>query len=67
MPGRKPVNSNQDLKVNLIITVSSFVLCIGFVIIKLKIEGQTIFQKPHAVMPQSYKTQIKIQHYPGIA
>ena len=24
-----------------------FVLCIGFVIIELKIEGQTIYRKPH--------------------
>ena len=46
---RKPVNSNPGLKVDQIVTVSSieilfcsFCLCIGFVIIKLKIEGQTI-------------------------
>ena len=48
---RKPtVNSNPGLKVNQIITVSSiqmsfvyiFFLCISFMIIKLKIEGQTI-------------------------
>ena len=54
---RKPaVNSNPGLKVNQIITGSSiqmsfvysfFVWCISFVIIKLKIEGQTIYRKPH--------------------
>ena len=47
---RKPVNSNSGLKVNQIITISffvctAFVLCIGFVIIKLKIEGQAIYKK----------------------
>ena len=44
---RKPVNSKLGLKVNQIVTVSSieffsmcsFCLCIGFVIIKLRIEG----------------------------
>ena len=57
---RKPVNSNPDLKVNEIITVSSiefffaaFVLCIGFVIIKLKIKGQIINRKPHAIKLQN--------------
>ena len=51
---QKLVNSNPGLKVNQIITVSSnscflftaFVLCIGFVIITVKIEGQTIYRKP---------------------
>ena len=57
---RKPVNSNPGLKVNHIITVSSiesffaaFVWCIGFVIINLKIEGQTIYRKPHAAKLQN--------------
>ena len=59
---RKPVNSNLGLKVNQIITVSSiefffqcaaFVLCIGFVIIKFKIEGQTIYRKPHTAKLQN--------------
>ena len=44
-------------------SVYSYFLCVsGFVIIKLKIEGQTIRRKPH-----SYKTQMKIQPYPGLA
>ena len=41
--------------------VTAFVLCIGFVITKLKIEGQTIIIQK--TPPQSYKTQIKIQPY----
>ena len=32
---------------------AAFVLCIGFVIIKLKIEGQTIYRKPHAAKLQN--------------
>ena len=52
---QKPVNSNPGLKVNQIITVSSIQMffclqflffCIGFVIIKLRIEGQTKYRKP---------------------
>ena len=55
---RKPVNSNPGLKVNKTISVSSiivfvaFVLSIDFVIIKLKIEGQTTYSKPHAAKLQ---------------
>ena len=55
------MNSNSGLKVNQIIRVSStqmrffaaFVLCTSFVIIKLKIEDQTIYRKPHAVKLQN--------------
>ena len=67
---RKPVNSNPGLKVNQITTVSSvqfflvaFVLCIGFVIIKL----EKAKQYTENLMPLSYKTQIKIRSYPGLA
>ena len=44
---------------------ADFVLCIGFVIIKLKKESQTIYKKN--LVPQSYKTQIKIQPYRELA
>ena len=53
---RNLVDSNARLQ---IITVSSidffaaFVFCIGFVIIKVKIEGQTIYRKPHATKLQN--------------
>ena len=51
---REPHNSNPGSKVNQIKTVSSiqfffltaFVFCVGFVIIKLKKEGQTLYRKP---------------------
>ena len=33
--------------------LAAFVLCIGFVIIKLKIEGQTIYRKPDATKLQN--------------
>ena len=42
---------------------TAFVLCIGFVVIKLK-------RRPNnrqKTSPQGYKPQIKIQPYPGLA
>ena len=57
---RKPVNFNPGLKVNQIITVSSIEFCLQllfcvsvFVIIELKIEGQTIYRKLHAAKLQN--------------
>ena len=32
---------------------AAFALCIGFAIIKLRIEGQTIYRKPHAAKLQN--------------
>ena len=58
---QKTVNYNTDLKVNQIITVSSlqmffvYTFCFvyrSFVIIKLKIESQTIYRKPHRKAPK---------------
>ena len=52
---RKSVNSNPGLKVNQVISVSSIeiLLCIGFVVIELRIEGQTIYRKSHAAKLQN--------------
>ena len=35
---------------------SALVLCVGFVIIKLKIEGQTTYRNPHATKLQNTST-----------
>ena len=42
----------------------ALVSCIGFVIIKRKIEGQTIYRNPHAAKLQNSN---QIQPYPGLA
>ena len=53
---RNPVNSNAGLQTTTVSSIdffAAFVFCIGFVIIKLKIEGQTIYRKPHAAKLQN--------------
>ena len=70
---RMPVNSNPGLKVNQIITVSSiqmfFVYSFYFV---YRFCDYNLIQnlRPNNIRktsPQIYKTQIKIQPYPGLA
>ena len=70
---QKPVNSNPGLKVNQIITVSSiqmfFVYSFCFV---YRFCDYNLIQnlRPNNIRktsPQIYKTQIKIQPYPGLA
>ena len=61
---RRPVHYNPGLKVNQIITVSSkqmfFVFCIGFVIIKLRIKGETMYRKPHRKVTIKLKSKFNL-------
>ena len=63
---RKPVNANPGLKVNQIIIFLLYkcFLLLCFVIIKTQNRRPNNIQK---TSPQSYKTQIKILPYPGLA
>ena len=40
--------------------LATFVLCIGFVISELKIEGQTIYRNPRTAKLQNSKSKFKI-------
>ena len=46
-------NEGFFFSMQMLFFVAAFVLCIGFVIIKLKIEGQTIYKKPCAAKLQN--------------